>query len=69
MEIDFKEVESNVNFTNVPFGGMKLYNPKYRDMPLQEVIKHSRISSEYAPYGYNEFVLVRSTGTIHAYRN
>ena len=43
-------------------------NQKYRDMSLPEVIEQSRVSIEYVPYGYNYFVLVRSTGTIHAYK-
>jgi len=69
MKVRFKEVENNINFTYAPMGGMQLYNPQYRELPIKDVIKHSRISDEYVPFGYNEFILVRSTGTIHAYRN
>lgn len=70
MKVKFKEVEnmSNFPFDKLPLGGMQLWNQKYREMPLPEVIKQSRISIEYVPYGYNYFVLVRSTGTIHAYK-
>lgn len=70
MKVKFKEVEnmSNFHFDKLPMNGMQLYNPKYRDMALHEVIGQSRVSIEYVPYGYNYFVLVRSTGTIHAYK-
>lgn len=68
-KVRFKEVSDNINFTNVPIGGVQLYNPDYRTMDLEKVISNSRISEEFVPYGYNTFILVRSTGTIHAYNN
>lgn len=70
MKVKFKDVEnmSNFPFDKLPTGGMQIYNQKYRDMSLPEVIEQSRVSIEYVPYGYNYFVLVRSTGTIHAYK-
>lgn len=66
--IKFKEVENNINFTNIPIGGVQLYNPLYREASIEEVISHSNISNDYVPFGYNLFILVRSTGTIHAYQ-
>jgi len=68
-KIKFKEVETNINFTNVPLGGLQVYHPEYRTMTISEIIRHSNISNEYVPYGYNYFILVRSSGTIHAYTN
>ena len=68
-QVRFKEVEENINFTNVPIGGIQLYNPDYRTLPINEVIRRSAISEQYVPYGYNSFILVRSTGTIHAFRD
>lgn len=70
MKVKFKDVEnmSNFPFDKFPMNSIQLYNPKYRDMPLSEVIEQSRIGIEYVPYGYNYFVLVRSTGTIYACR-
>jgi hypothetical protein len=48
-------------------GGMQLWNPKYREMTLDQIKKQSRIEVEYVPYGYNTFLFCRSTATIHAY--
>jgi len=70
MKVKFKEVEniSDFHFDKFPINSIQLYNPKYRDMPLPEVIDQSRIDIEYVPYGYNYFILVRSTGTIFGFR-
>ena len=46
---------------------MQLWNPIYRDMKMSQILKDSRIKTEYVPYGYNVFLFVRTTATIHAY--
>ena len=60
-----KEVEFNqISPTNI---GMQSFNPMYRNMDLSEIVENSRIETEYVPYGYNVFLFVRNTATIHAY--
>lgn len=63
----FTEVNSSSE-ANIPPGGMQIWHPMYRDVPLKQVIKHSQVKSEYVPYGYNYFVLVRGEGTVYAFR-
>jgi hypothetical protein len=60
--IKLKEVE----FKDVPnFGGLQLYNPSYRHITLEQVVKKTR---EYS-HVYNSGVFCRCTATIYLYIN
>ena len=67
MTIKFKELSDNIGY-KVPFGGYQLYHPLYKDMPIEDIIKHSDISNRFIPYGYKVFYLVRSERTLHCFK-
>jgi hypothetical protein len=66
--MQFIEIKDMEKFP-LSYRGMELFHSEYRYLKLNEVIKKSNVSVEYVPYGYNLFILVRSTGIIHAFNN
>ncbi len=54
-EVDFKDVPGN--------GGLQLWNPSYRHITLEQVIKKTKEYSDVYNYG----VFCRATATIHLY--
>jgi hypothetical protein len=53
------------NMEEIPTGAMQLYNPRYRDMDINNIMEQSCIIDEYVPYGYNLFLFYRGTSTIY----
>ena len=53
------------NMEEIPTGAMQLYNPRYRDMDINNIMEQSCIKDEYVPYGYNLFLFYRGTSTIY----
>ena len=51
--------------TALPQGGAQKYNPKFRDMAIEDIenMEQEDLQS-YAEVGYNSFTFHRSTGTI-----
>lgn len=55
--------------TPLPNGGVRKYNPKFRDMSIEEIETQEQSSLQsYAAVGYNSFTFHRSTGTISIQR-
>lgn len=54
---------------NTPMGGVRKYNPSFRDMPIDLIEKQEQDDLQsYASVGYNSFTFHRSTGTISIQR-
>jgi len=49
--------------TKSPCGGVRKYNPKFREMPIEQIenMEQEDLQS-YAAVGYNSFTFHRSTG-------
>ena len=60
----FKELE----VCPFPSAGMQIFNPKFRDMNLIQVKEVANLETEWVPYGYDYGLFLRSTATIHLYR-
>jgi hypothetical protein len=58
-----KEVES---WTELPAVGMQLHRD-FKDMDLQTAFNSLNAFEDWIPYGYNYFILCRSTSTFHLY--
>lgn len=55
--------------TSPPNGGVRKYNPKYRDMSIKEIENFEQDDLQsYAEVGYNSFTFHRQTGTISIQR-
>jgi len=51
--------------TTIPMGGAQKYNPKFRDMAINDIETQEQDDLQsYAQVGYNSFTFHRSTGTI-----
>lgn len=54
---------------SLPSGGVRKYNPKFRDMSIEDIEAQEQESLQsYAEVGYNSFTFHRSTGTISIQR-
>jgi hypothetical protein len=55
--------------TKLPHGGVRKYNPKYRDMSIEEIENYEQDDlKSYSDVGYNSFTFHRATGTISIQR-
>lgn len=62
--VTLKEVS---DFRELPAIGMRIYNPKFREQKLEEAFNSIRAEEEWIPYGFNYFILCRSTSEFHCY--
>jgi len=61
-----KEVQK---WSDLPAQGIRVWNPIFRQMNLEDALKYSEIEKEWKPYGYDYAILCRDTSEFHLFKS
>ena len=53
-----------VKWPNTPAGAMQIYNPKFRNIAIEEIEEQIDFESNWLPYGYNRQMYCWTTSTV-----
>lgn len=62
-------IEIKCSFDAPGNGGCQIYNPKFREMGINQAIQDAGIKRDYLPYGYNLVYFAQMSGTLHLYQS